>query len=267
MPDATPALSAHDAAMVAKVDAVHNATVAQTTPASQLQAAPEGAPKVARPDHIPEKFWDAEKGVVRTDELAKSYAELESKAGKPATPETPEVPPEAADPLKAAQAKGVDVASMQAEFSESGSLSEASYKALADAGFGKDVVDAYIEGQNALAEKAVNTAYTLVGGEDTYKSILQWAGTSLNPAEVKAFNDAIMNPSLANTAILGLKARFEAAAGSEPQLLSGAQAPSAGATPFASRAEVTAAMRDPRYTNDPAYRAMVAKRLDAMEVF
>jgi len=38
-------------------------------------AADDGKPQ--RPDNIPEKFWDAEKGEVRLDELAKSYAELE----------------------------------------------------------------------------------------------------------------------------------------------------------------------------------------------
>jgi len=35
-----------------------------------------------RPDHIPEKFWDAETGAPRIDELAKSYVELERMAGE-----------------------------------------------------------------------------------------------------------------------------------------------------------------------------------------
>lgn len=38
---------------------------------------PEAPP--ARPDHIPEKFWDAEKGEVRLDALAKSYSEAEKR--------------------------------------------------------------------------------------------------------------------------------------------------------------------------------------------
>jgi len=40
------------------------------------------ADKGKRPDHIPEKFWDAEKGTVKTDEMAKAYATLETAHGK-----------------------------------------------------------------------------------------------------------------------------------------------------------------------------------------
>jgi hypothetical protein len=37
---------------------------------------------VDRPEHVPEKFWDAEGGAVRTDALLKSYLELERKLGR-----------------------------------------------------------------------------------------------------------------------------------------------------------------------------------------
>lgn len=36
----------------------------------------------ARPDYIPEKFWDAKAGAARVDDLAKSYGELERSRGK-----------------------------------------------------------------------------------------------------------------------------------------------------------------------------------------
>lgn len=36
----------------------------------------------ARPDEVPEKFWDAESGTVRTEALLKSYTELERKLGR-----------------------------------------------------------------------------------------------------------------------------------------------------------------------------------------
>lgn len=35
-----------------------------------------------RPEHVPEKFWDAEAGIVRTEALARSYVELERKLGR-----------------------------------------------------------------------------------------------------------------------------------------------------------------------------------------
>lgn len=36
----------------------------------------------ARPSEVPEKFWDAEAGVVRTDALLRSYVELEKRLGR-----------------------------------------------------------------------------------------------------------------------------------------------------------------------------------------
>ncbi len=59
----------------------------------------------SRPDHVPDKFWDAEGGTIRTDALLKSYLELERRLGagdatedgdvgdtapRPGVPETPD---------------------------------------------------------------------------------------------------------------------------------------------------------------------------------
>tara|TARA_R100000734_G_C3317256_1_gene110223 strand:- start:1821 stop:2564 length:744 start_codon:yes stop_codon:yes gene_type:complete len=45
-----------------------------------LDAVPEGEqpPVPERPDYIPEKFWNAETGEARTEEMAKSYTQLET---------------------------------------------------------------------------------------------------------------------------------------------------------------------------------------------
>lgn len=51
-------------------------------PASPDPAPADPTGKPTRPDHIPEKFWDAEKGEVRAEALAKSYTELERKQGQ-----------------------------------------------------------------------------------------------------------------------------------------------------------------------------------------
>jgi hypothetical protein len=58
-----------------------NETPNQSAPAA---AAPEAAPSGtgARPEFIPEKFWDAAKGAPNVESLAKSYSELEGKFGK-----------------------------------------------------------------------------------------------------------------------------------------------------------------------------------------
>jgi hypothetical protein len=102
------------------------ATVSQTeataapadgvTPAAAPSPAPAAADKPARPEWIPEKFWDADGGAPRVEDLAKSYQKLESihgsaekfeetikarfeeerRAGLPQKPEeyTPELPQE-----------------------------------------------------------------------------------------------------------------------------------------------------------------------------
>lgn len=51
-----------------------------------------------RPAHVPEKFWDAEAGAVRTDALLKSYLELERRLSAPPAPapETDRAAPPAA---------------------------------------------------------------------------------------------------------------------------------------------------------------------------
>lgn len=41
-----------------------------------------GGETVARPDHIPENFWDAEKGTAKVDDLAKAYNDLGQRQAK-----------------------------------------------------------------------------------------------------------------------------------------------------------------------------------------
>jgi hypothetical protein len=61
------------------------ATPAETAPATAPATAPvqpaatPAAAAPARPDYIEEKFWDAHKGSVRLEELAKSYREIQAK--------------------------------------------------------------------------------------------------------------------------------------------------------------------------------------------
>ena len=61
-------------------------------------------------------------------------------------------------------------------------------------------------------------------------------------------------------AIKGMYARF-LRDGGEPVTIEKGQVAGANIAPFNSTAQVTEAMRDPRYDKDPAYRAHVEKRL------
>lgn len=262
-----PQLSAHDAAMVAKMDA--NTASAQalidTAEGKQPAAAAPAAEAPKRPDNVPEKFWDAEKGQVNTDALLKSYTELESSKPQPGAKPEGEADPAAA----AAAAAKLDLTQLDKEYAETGALSDASYEALAATGITRDMVDGYIAGQVAIAQQRDAAGFALVGGKEQYGAMVQWAKGNLSAAELAAFDQGVTGTDVQmKQAILSLKSQFEAASGSEPNLLGGnPAAASGGALPFASRAEVTAAMRDPRYRVDPAYRAVVEQRIGLMENF
>ena len=167
---------------------------------------------------------------------------------------------------EALSAKGLNFDEFSNEFAEKGELSEESFKKLEEAGIPKSFVDAYIEGQKALANQLRNDVFTSVGGEKQYQTMLEWAKTAYTPAEVEAFNKATLGSrEEVMLAVSSLKSRFEAAYGRPPSLMGGAQQ-GGGAQGFSSTAEMTAAMRDPRYRSDPAYRAQVAAKLAVSDI-
>lgn len=53
----------------------------QTPELKSEEQNPEQIADPARPDHVPEKFWDQDQGSIRTDVLLKSYGELERRLG------------------------------------------------------------------------------------------------------------------------------------------------------------------------------------------
>jgi hypothetical protein len=265
-------VSAHDAAMIAKVDA-NSAVVDQSQP-TPLGTAPPGTPAplaegAKRPDNVPEKFWDAATGKVNTEALLASYVELEKV--KPGTPAAGDKPPEGTpDPAAAAiTAAKLDAGALSQEWAATGSLSAESYKALETAGFGKDIVDTYIAGQVALANERDNKGFVLAGGKESFDKMASWAVSALTPAEVEVLNAGLAgNEAQMTQSITALKARYEASFGKDPVLTQGnASGTLSGEQPFESRAQVTEAMRDPKYRADPAYRAMVERRIGLMQVF
>lgn len=241
----------HDQKMVAKVDAANAPAPVEGT---------EGTPPAGdRPQWLPEKFKSPE-------DMAKAYAALEAKLGQPkaeeptATPAPTEATPEDAD--KALTDKGLNMQDFSKEFAETGALSAESYEKLAKAGYDRNLVDQYIEGQKARASQFDGAIKAEVGGDQAYGDMVTWAKASLSPAEIDAYNAAVStgNPEQAKLAALGLKSKFDKANGSDPQRLLGGQSV-ASADVFESMAQVTAAMKDPKYKNDPAFRAKVQQKL------
>ena len=235
---------------------------AQLTPelGQQGMEAPAEQPSSDKPSWLPEKFQSGE-------DLAKAYSELEKAySGRNTTQEeqtsTPEETKEAVE-----QQTGMSLDPFYDEFAENGSLSEDSYNKLNESGLSKELVDSYIEGQVALADQSVSEIQNSVGGEQQYKSIIEWATDNLSDSEISTFNKNIEQGTIdeAKFSIKALESRYKLANGVEPNLVQGDKV-GAGASTFRSVQQVVEAMNDPRYETDPAYRDEVARRMKNSDI-
>ena len=227
----------------------------------------ETKPTQSKPEGLPEKFNSV-------DELVKSYSELEKKLGEQSQPTEKSVDPVSKAEVKeqpksdldiatkAVDSAGLNMDSLAEEYAKDGKLADGSYQSLEKAGIPKEYVDRFIAGQQAIADQQSATVKNLVGGTEAYDSMSEWAGQNLTETEKQAYNTAVNSKDLeaVKLAVVGLKARYAQSTGSEPTLVEGKASPSAEQG-FASWAQVTQAMSDPRYAKDPAYQAEVKNKL------
>jgi NADH dehydrogenase/NADH:ubiquinone oxidoreductase subunit G len=223
---------------------------------------------------LPEKFKSVE-------DLAKSYSELEKKLGEQ-TPKEETVDPVSATKLKeeapkqensleiaedAVENAGLNFDTLAQEYAEKGQLGDESYKALEQSGIPKAYVDQFIAGQKAIGEQQTTNVKTMVGGEEAYNEMASWASKNMSEGEKKAYNAAVNSADMdtVKLAVDGLRAKYQAANGTEPSLMQGKATPVAEQG-FESWAEVTEAMADPRYAKDPAYQAAVKAKIANSEL-
>lgn len=163
----------------------------------------------------------------------------------------------------------VDVGKYSAEFFENdGTLSEDSYAELEARGLGKDVVDMFMAGVQALQTQRGETLVDLAGGQEGYDAMVSWGTKNLSEAEQAQFNSAIDQAILEgdSTAVSMLIPGIKARMSSEPSYVNTDNNPnSGGVRPFANKSEMMEAMRDPRYRKDGAYVASVQQRLAISE--
>jgi len=142
----------------------------------------------------------------------------------------------------------------------------------------KDLVDAYIEitknnPQTSTAQEVdisdaeVNQIQNSVGGEGKYNDLVNWASNNLGQNEIDAFDNIVNsgNSTAIQLAVAGLKAQYENANGYEGRMLTGKSTRTSNDS-FRSQQELVAAMGDPRYDNDPAYRQDVIEKLDRSDL-
>jgi len=231
------------------------------TPESVAADAEAEAPPVIE---IPEQFRN-EDGSANLEALLKSQADgqaevtrLQQGATKAPAEETP---PPTGDEAPAGQPAAVQAAS--AEYAEKGELSEATYEKLAGQGLTKDIVDGYIGGQIAKQQQFATTLYTAAGGEDSYGKMMAWGGENLSEAEQGEFDAALKSGQAgAKAAVTNLFNRFKAEGEFEPAPLDGDTGGGGdGGEYFKSPQELVAAMSDPKYRRDAAFRADVDRKM------
>lgn len=215
-------------------------------------------------------------------ELEKAYIELQKKLG-----ESDEEDVEEGEEVEEVEEETEEfelsdnaelIAEASAEFEDNGQVSEetlAKFQGMSST----DLVNAYIEmsdfvGEDGEVEAApdltdtdINTVKNVVGGEQAYENIMTWSQNNLPESKINAFDELVESGSVEaiSLAVEGLKARYEMANGYEGELVTG-RAPVQQSDGFRSQAELVAAMSDPRYDNDPAYRNDVIEKLDRSNV-
>jgi hypothetical protein len=243
---------------------------------------------------VPEKFW--KDGKVDVEGMAKAHGELEKQFTKkqqdaPKPESTPKPEDKKKDELsveKKEEKPGEEPKPEQQtpkpedivipglkleqttkffnEVTETGALSEASYEELTKAGYPKHVVDQYLRGaqaEQAAQNASVNETKALAGGEDGYAAMSLWMAANLDEAEITEYNEAVSSgkKSVIQYAVKAMHAKYSAAeGGQDPQLLGGGNTPAVGGG-YMSQKEVSAAMRDPRYEKDAAYRQSVQDKI------
>ena len=132
-----------------------------------------------------------------------------------------------------------------------------------------DVANMFLEKQGEAQQGQVATQEEIdqiqesIGGSDEYQNMIQWAGQNLSDNEI-AMYDRVMDqgdPYAMFFAVQALNARYQDAIGYDGEMLTG-NAPRNTADAFRSQAELVAAMSDPRYDKDPAYRQDIAEKLE-----
>ena len=206
------------------------------------------------------KFKDAE-------ELEKAYIELQKKLGESNEDEVQvrEQEETAEEEVEVSPAAEL-ITSASQMYAETGELTPEvmeQFTSMSSA----DLVNAYMEMQGQipsadLTDQQVNNIYGVVGGQENYQRVIEWSKDNLDQTDIEAFDSLVDsgNDRMIALAVSGLNALMEKNVGFEGEMATG-RAPRQVADVFRSQAEVVAAMQDPRYDRDPAYRNDVFEKL------
>jgi len=216
-----------------------------------------------------------------TEDLEAAYLSLQKKLGQeePDYEESDEgyAEEEGSDEEISDDAPAVSLINEASEeyYANDGTLSEETIEKFSEMS-STDLVNAYLEIQAKnpqapqgveMSEGQVNSVQNAAGGEANYNRVIEWAANNLPNNQIDAFDSVVDsgNPAAIGIAFQGLQRQYDEANGYEGRMLQGKPAGSKGDV-YRSQAELVAAMSDPRYDTDPAYRADVVDKLNQSDL-
>ena len=209
------------------------------------------------------KFKDAE-------DLEKAYIALQSKLGQPQEEAQTEEPQQEAEPEEPSD----DFAEVLWDEAQNDKISQETLERLKGMNPG-ELAKLYLDYRSnnqaeagpTIDEAGAKSLRDMVGGDQTYTNLVQWAQSNYSPQEIERYNSVMNsgNPDAMYFAVQALNAKYTDKNGMESPLITGRGAPQT-VDAFQSQAEVVRAMSDDRYDNDPAYRAAVAQKLERSNI-
>ena len=212
------------------------------------------------------------------EELEQAYLELQRKLGSGDDDESEvETLEDDEDQEEASEGVALIAEASEEYYSNDGELTPETMAKFGEMS-SQELVQAFMDIQKAnpdlvnqssdvdLTDAEMNSIYNSAGGEAEYNRLTSWASENLSEDKMDAFNSVVNNgEALAiQMAVAGLRSEYENQEGYEGRMLTGKAARATDA--FRSQAEVVAAMSDPRYDRDEAYRQDVYDKLERSNI-
>jgi len=215
-------------------------------------------------------------------ELEKAYIELQAKLGEKAEEKTETASAEEQPEDTPKMSEGATlITDASKEYYDNGNKLSPETMAKFSSMSSQDLLKAYMEVSQSpefqaqqgqppadISQSDINQIKNSAGGDQAYANIINWAKSNLPQEKITAFDEVVNTGSIQaiQLAVSGLKSEYDNANGVEGRMVTGKTAPNNSGDVFRSQQELVAAMNDPRYDRDPAYRQDVIQKLDRSDL-
>ena len=164
------------------------------------------------------------------------------------------------------ETKGLSFDEFAEEYQSTGSLSPESINKLEQAGYPKAMVDAYITGLEAQANKFVDTVKSYSEGK--WDNIVELVKSQGQEA-IDGFNATLNTGNLSQIKLMinGLLAQHKTQFGTSNPLVTGMPTATTNQAGFTSKQEMVSAMADKRYGRDMSYTREVQTKVKMSNIF